>query len=338
MPARFHARFNKAGVVTGFTGMILVVLLSSGHAAHGHDIGTESHADEHSHQSVAAGHVTIGIEGDFRVIESDGLPNHKTGQFPGPRNPNRISAQSHRFRVPVAPKVAEKTTPLQMHPFGVAINGVPLDPGAAEFWNRDRRSGWQYEALGGVVDLGLDQSNGHVQPTGAYHYHGTPRLLLETLSKETEKPEMLLIGYAADGFPIYNDQGHSDAGDLKSPMKQLVSSYRVRKGQRTSGEAGPGGTYDGRFVQDWEYVAGAGDLDECNGRIGVTPEYPEGIYHYVVTQQFPYIPRLFRGTPDESFMRHGPPPGGGFPGGPPRGGRGGRRSPPPPPFFPPPRR
>lgn len=61
-------------------------------------------------------------------------------------------------------------------------------------------------------------------------------------------------------------------------------------------------------MQDWTYVAGAGDLDECNGRFGVTPEHPEGTYYYVVTDTFPFVPRLFRGTPDPSF-RHGPPPG-----------------------------
>jgi hypothetical protein len=27
--------------------------------------------------------------------------------------------------------------------FGMALNGVPFDPGTAEFWNRDPSSGWR---------------------------------------------------------------------------------------------------------------------------------------------------------------------------------------------------
>ena len=30
-------------------------------------------------------------------------------------------------------------------------------------------------------------------------------------------------------------------------------------------------------------MAGLGDLDECNGRFGSTPEYPQGTYYYVST-------------------------------------------------------
>ena len=39
------------------------------------------------------------------------------------------------------------------------------------------------------------------------------------------------------------------------------------------------------------------DLDECNGETHVTPEYPEGIYHYHVTSVEPYIMGCYRGTP-----------------------------------------
>ena len=51
----------------------------------------------------------------------------------------------------------------------------------------------------------------------------------------------------------------------------------------------------GAFTQDFEYVEGHGDLDECNGRIGVTPEFPEGIYYYMVTDDFPYFSRCLKG-------------------------------------------
>ncbi len=59
-------------------------------------------------------------------------------------------------------------------------------------------------------------------------------------------------------------------------------------------------------MQDWEIIEEVGDLDECNGRTGSTPEYPDGTYYYVIRDEFPFIPRNFRGTPDDSFRRRGP--------------------------------
>ena len=74
-------------------------------------------------------------------------------------------------------------------------------------------------------------------------------------------------------------------------------------GNRPANGDDPGGQHDGTFVQDFEFVEGSGDLDECNGRFGVTPEYPDGIYYYVLTDAFPFVPRMFRGTPNESFSK-----------------------------------
>jgi hypothetical protein len=48
---------------------------------------------------------------------------------------------------------------------------------------------------------------------------------------------------------------------------------------------------------------GAGDLDECNGRRGVTSDYPRG--RIVLMADYPFIPRKLRGEPDASFERQG---------------------------------
>jgi len=257
--------------------------------------------------------VTITVTGGERVVSANGLPDHTTGQFPGRGNPNRISAQSYNFHVPTDPRISDKPTPGNGAWFGVALNGVPFEPGTAEFWNRDRN--WNYEAKAGFIDLGLDQNNAHVQPTGAYHYHGLPTGLMQKLGGDGAK--MLLVGYAADGFPIYTSYGHSVATDAKSPLKKMRSSWEIKKGERPDGT---GGKYDGKFTADYEYVSGSGDLDECNGRFGVTSEYPQRIYHYYITDEFPQLARFWRGTPDQSFRKRGPGPGGFGPGG--RGPRG----------------
>lgn len=258
--------------------------------------------------------VEIVTRGEFRFISSNGIPNHEIGRFPNRNNPNAVREQRNDFRMPLEPKAAEQTTPLPLGPFGIALNGILFDPGAAEFWNGDRNSGWQYEAMGGGVNLGLDANNAHVQPTGSYHYHGLPTGLIAKLAAvdKNEAPQMVLIGYAADGYPIYAQFGHADPKDPASDVRKMRSSYQIKKGNRPNG---PRGKHDGTFVQDYEYIAGSGDLDECNGRTAATPEYPDGTYHYHLTEAFPFIPRRFHGAPDNSFRRGPGGPGG--PGGPP---------------------
>jgi len=268
--------------------------------------------------------VKITVTGGERLIVANGVPDHVPGKFPNRGNPNPISAQNYSFVIPISPNT--NTTPRDARGwwFGVAVNGVPFEPGTGEFWNGQRA--WNYEAIGGAINLGLDQNHAHVQPTGAYHYHGLPTGLMTKLGGDSGK--MLLVGWAADGFPIYTSRGHSAALDAKTPLQKMRSSWQLKKSQRASG---PGGLPDGSFTADFEYIPGSGDLDECNGRFGVTPEFPAGIYHYCITEEFPFLGRTFRGTPDASFSkRPGGPNMAGAPGGPnARGPRANRRPPPP---------
>ena len=259
-------------------------------------------APSSARSSAGANRVAITIEGDYRVIHANGLPDHSAGRFPNRGNPNRIAAQNYNFRVRLHPQTNAQPTQLRMSPFGVAVNGVVFDPGAAEWW--DDGHVWQYEPMSGAINLGVDQNNAHVQPNGAYHYHAIPTGLLNKLTGG--KPKPALVGWAGDGFPIYGPWSFSDAKNTNSALKKLSSSYRVKPGARSGG---PGGNYDGSFVADFEFVKGAGDLDECNGRFGVTLEFPQGTYYYVLTEDWPFIPRQFKGTPDASFIRRGPPGG-----------------------------
>ncbi len=280
--------------------------------------------------------VSIAVEGDFRIIQSNGWPDHAPGAFPRRGNPNRLSPQSYRFRVPLKPTVEE--TPVRHGGWwwGVALNGVPFEPGTAETWNNDPQSGWRYEAATGFLDLGLDENHAHVQPTGAYHYHALPTGLVERLGGDGKK--MLLIGWAADGFPIYSGWAYSNEENAKSALREMRPSYRLKQGARPEQPGGPGGNYDGTFTQDFEFVKDSGDLDECNGRTGVTPEFPEGTYYYCITAEFPFVPRMWRGRPDPSFGKGDRPPSGGPggvgrrggpPGGLPEDGPGPGRMPPP---------
>lgn len=266
--------------------------------------------------------VSVKVRNGVRAITSNGLPDFTPGAFPNPGCPNAISAQAYSYRLPVKGN-RSAVTPYEIpQPFGISVDGVLFDPFAAEWWNNDRSSGWQYYALGGGKNLGMDANHAHVQPTGAYHFHGIPDGLLATLGTSTHSP---LVGWAGDGFPIYVRTGYANPRK-KGAVKALRSSYRLKTGTRPSG---PGGEYNGWFNEDYEYVAGAGDLDAANGRVCVTPEYPKGTYAYFLTEAFPAVPNAFAGTLASSFVKTG-----GTGGGPPAGGAptgpGGARPPRPP--------
>ncbi len=287
-------------------------------------------------------------------IEANGIPEHKVGRFPNRGNPHEITEQGYDIELPANPEPAPAITYLHSGPgqpaprpmpFGITLDGVIIQPDTAEFWMGDRDKNWNYEALGGAVGLGLDTNYAHVQPTGMYHYHGIPTGLMRRLGFEKGKHSPM-IGWAADGFPVYALFGYSDPTVAAGEAVELKTSYALKAGQRPGNPEGPGGDYDGAFVQDYEYVPGSGDLDECNGRFCVTPEFPDGTYAYFMTSDWPVIPRAFKGTPTSLVKNErggrggppqgderrpprrgedGPPPGGG----PPPFGRGGKGGPPP---------
>jgi hypothetical protein len=268
-------------------------------------------------KSALKNEVKISIEGEFRIIKSNGWPDHAPGEFPRRGNPNVPTAQAYSFKVPVKPTVAETPARRGGWWWGVALNGVPFEPGTGETWNNDPQSGWRYEAATGFLNLGLDEHNAHVQPNGSYHYHALPVGLVEKLGGDTKS--MRQLGWAADGYPLYTSMAYSKADDAKSELRKMKPSYRLKAGERPTEPNGPTGKYDGRFTQDFEFVKDLGDLDECNGRTGVTPEFPLGTYYYCISAEFPFVPRMWHGTPDSSFSKGDRPPGGG------PGGGGGQR-------------
>ena len=240
--------------------------------------------------------------GGARMLTGNGLPNHAVGTFPGPGNPNPIGAVATSATYTLTPAPAAQITAVVTS--GYALNGVKLEPGTAGTCGNAGGSSctqaggtgpWAMEALGqSAFNFGTDENNAHVQPNGAYHYHGMPERFITKLGQGTST--MTLTGWAPDGYPIYARYGYSSAMDAGSGVKVLRGSYRLKAApdaNRPATALYPMGT----FTQDHEYVAGLGDLDECNGRTGVTPEFPAGTYHYVITDTYPYIGRCVKGTP-----------------------------------------
>jgi hypothetical protein len=239
-----------------------------------------------------------------RELTANGIPDHEVGTFPNANNPNTIVEQTVSASYTLAP--AETTSASELGgPRGVTgyvLNGVKIDAGTAGTCDDSGTScslagnlgSWRIEALGQTsFDFGTDDNNAHVQPNGEYHYHGMPEGFIAKQGGNSST--MTLIAWAADGFPIYARYGYSTADDASSELTamtgsyQLVSNVSANRPSTTNIPLGP-------FQQDWEYVEGSGDLDECNGRVGVTPEFPDGIYHYYATDTYPYLQRCVIGA------------------------------------------
>lgn len=248
--------------------------------------------------------VTWSCDGTTRSVVANGLPDHDTGTFPNADNPNAISAQAVAGSVTLAPVATDTVTPRGgPRALGWVLNGVKVDPDTAGTCDDSGASctlvggtgAWHLEAMGQTAfRFGTDDSNAHVQPGGAYHYHGIPEGFLTRRNGAAGVVAMTLVGWAADGFPIYARYGHDVANDVSTPLRAMKPSWHLKASPDATRP--PTALYAmGTFKEDYEYVAGSGDLDECNGRTGVTPEFPAGIYHYVATDTWPYLQRCVKG-------------------------------------------
>ena len=192
---------------------------------------------------------------------------------------------------------------------------------------------WRRNAAFGEAQT-FDYCLGHQPGNGTYHYHVNPVCLraqlgdnlvaVKTSRVGVTYQEMTsgwkhspILGWAQDGYPIYGPYGYSDPANPNSPVRRIVSSYQLRSittrtslptwslpnhagiaQQLTSSQYGPpvSAAYPlGRYLEDYDYIRGSGDLDQYNGRNTVTPDFPNGTYAYFVTidaggnPAFPYV-------------------------------------------------
>ena len=261
-------------------------------------------------------------------ISTSGIPAYVTGPFLD-GNPSLASNQNAIFKFPLTP--AQNTgNPIATTGgnIGVFINGVALfDYRDGVSWNNAQQKLcggpiqppcmgdglWNRDAV--VAErVGFDCAKGH-PAMGNYHHHQNPsafKLDLNVISTVCNlydadglyvidsSKHSPLIGYAYDGFPIYGAYAYKNL-DATGGITRMKSSYRLKTSMtnRTNGPA-INSTYPlGLFKEDYEYIApSAGQtdyLDEHNGRICKTPEYPNGSYCYFATvdanwnSAYPYV-------------------------------------------------
>lgn len=269
-------------------------------------------AEDLSSSTTFTANLTISANGTDCTLSSDGIPNHDfndTGAFA-----TAVAEVNESFTIKGSPTAASSPTALSLdYDNGVFLNGVKLDLLAAACYGvgpgplgqekigcNTTGTPWRYDPMFSGNSFGTDSNNAHTQPDGAYHYHGDPGVLYDA----TGATESGVVGFAADGFPIFGP--YIDDGGT---VRRVTSGYALKSGARVSqaGEgAFPGGDSDGTmgalqggtFVDDYAFTGG-GDLDACNGM------NRDGVYGYYITDSYPWIIGCFTGTPDDSF-RKGP--------------------------------
>lgn len=177
-----------------------IVLLSAGFVACSSDDSTQD--DEEAvtelHPAFAAFNTeatTIYLDGPNVVIETNGLPNHKTVYW-GPNSPLYKSEPSVQLTpsiissnnnattmvVDATPNLSGNTVATQLNTIGIAVSG-------ASIFNDQEGNGPLAQAA-----ASLDWTGAHIGP-GVYHYHLEPR----AFSDDDDK----LVGILRDGVFIY---------------------------------------------------------------------------------------------------------------------------------------
>lgn len=185
--------------------------------------------------------ISITVEGSERVVRSNSLPTHETGEFPVragtnayryDRNPNSIGEKPVLLRMPAKPTVAAWPACVPMGMIGFAVSGVAIF-NAFDLQGRDAPA---YEIQ--------DKCNGHPEISSQYHYHDLSPCL------KAASPDVP-VGWILDGFPIL---GPTDAKGRVYGSADLDACHGMTGPVMIDGRRVV--TYHYRFTRDFPYTIG----------------------------------------------------------------------------------
>ena len=195
--------------------------------------------------------VTISVEGNFVVLKSNGLPEHKSPYYQGTAwaaaqyeayngsnpafaiNPNRIAIQNLIYKIPISPALNATHEATPLGPIGISLNGVPIF----------NQYAGPSQPLTNEINS-FDQYNGHPQQTGMYHYH------VEPLYSSAMKGKDALLGFLLDGFPVY--------GPKENAVTLTSADLDIYHGHTAATADYPNGIYHYHITADAPYINGSG--------------------------------------------------------------------------------
>ncbi len=307
-----------------------------------------------------AGVMQVASSSAWVYVRSSGLGYHTMGPWylDAARTqafPNFPANQNVLYRIPRAPAEATTKTLTPVGAIGYGVDGVALFDGRDAF-SYSTTAGQDATPVNGVTGGGVWNRDAYVnegvtfdaalahQAGANYHYHANTPALRQQLDDHvdyvaatksyaersgTPSRHSPILGWMADGYPVYGPYGYAVAGDAGSGVRRMVSGYVKRDGTlgttnlattgRTtlpawaataqgraaalaSTQFGPavGTAYPlGRYLEDNDYLGHLGkiqgtdfDLDLYNGRHCVTPEFPGGTYAYFLAIEADGTPKF----------------------------------------------
>jgi len=291
-------------------------------------------------------------------IRTTGLGFHTMGPWylneAKTRNfPSFPSNTSTTYRIPRTPTAFNGNTTTGFGAIGYFVDGVALFDATDTFsyinssasdgspqgggrgdgvWNRDA-----------YINEGVtfDAAYAH-QAMNLHHYHANAPAIRHLLGDSVDYDAASnvytenfngshspILGWVADGHPVYGPYAYSNPDDPDSPVRRMISGYQKRDGTNSSTNLNVAGrttlpqwanrlqgrstslgsnsygpnvstTYIlGHYLEDYAYMGDLGlvhgldfDLDGYNGRFCVTPEFPEGVWAYFTSIEADGTPRF----------------------------------------------
>lgn len=308
-----------------------------------------------------AGVMQVSYSESWVYLRSSGLGYHTMGpwylnaahtQLFG----NYPANQNVLYRIPRTPAVPTTKTLTAGGAIGYTVDGVALFDNRDTFSYTNASSSDASPTSGGGRGDGIWNRDAYVnegvtfdpafahQAGSNYHYHAnTPALRFQlgdhvdynattkTYSEKSGTPtaHSPILGWLADGYPLYGPYGYSSAMDATSGIRRMTPGYQKRDGTNgttnlsgtgrttlpawatraqnrsatlAANQSGPAvnATYTlGHYLEDYDYLGELGktqgtdfDLDLYNGRFCVTPEFPNGTYAYFITIEADGTPKF----------------------------------------------
>ena len=324
--------------LTSSSGKYARLYTTDANKTNGVSVTTWSNGTQTQSLPAYAGVQEIYSSSNWVYIRTTGLATHTMGPWLNGAFPNLPINTKTCWRIPRTNDVPATKSLTGLGAIGYFVDGVAMfDSRDAHYWNgsTDDVTGtgyWNREAYVNESAT-FDSGYAHQPQDGSHHYHASPIALRYELGDHVDfnpttkmysestnavTKHSPILGWVADGYPVYGPYGYSVSNNAASGVRRMISGYVLRNGQYGTSNltangrttipqwavrlygvasnilAGPtvSTTYPlSRYMEDNDYLGDLGftqgtntfDLDEYNGRYCVTPEFPGGTYAYFVS-------------------------------------------------------
>lgn len=303
-----------------------------------------------------AGVQAIFTSANWTYIKTTGLGGHVMGPW---NNPNLPKNQGTLYRFPRTPVIPPGKTLTGLGAIGFFVDGVAIyntSDGFSYSYSHSQDASpiagigpgdgiWNRDAYPNEL-VSFDNALAHNPQNGQYHAHANPiatryfvgdNIIYNSLP-ENNSPKTYyentnaaifkhspIIGWAADGFPVYGPYGYDSPMDANSPVRRMISGYVLRDGSygttnlnstgrttlpawaalaqnrsslsatqygpSTSYTTGSGPTYTtytlGHYAEDYDYLGDHGYSQSVTNSDGVFFDLNQYNVRYCVTPEFP---------------------------------------------------